>query len=258
MDPQLYKRKVTTITTEYYQLADNGTLALTSWSTNGGNGTTPTNGTKLTNGTTPSNGTTPPGWNWFDWPGQPAVTDATAFTNTVVSYFDSYGQKMSNMINKATGTEDELSLAEEDMFKDIQVLGSNLRSYYSAEFTEKLNQILRGFALSELQVISLARQGLDTSVWINFRFNTTLLTDISLFLNAFNNFWNPNDVRAAWSTITTAWHAAVKAKIAKNQAETDKQLGIANTALKSFGTVVARGVMYQFPGAFTSSTAPAA
>jgi hypothetical protein len=245
MEPQLYKRKV--ITKEYYKLLDNGTVALTSWSTNGTNNSS--KGTGLYNTVSPIPG-------WWPLPGQPPVTDPTTFTNSIVNYFDSYGQKMSKMINMTSASEDDLAAAEEDMFKDIEVIGSLVRPYYSAEFAEKLNQLLRAYALGELQVISLTRAGLDTRTWINFRFATILHTDISIMLNTFNNWWNQVTIKQYWVDITSAWHAAVKAKKEKNQAEADRQLLNANNILKTFGDALAQGVIYQHPQYFVQSVAP--
>jgi hypothetical protein len=234
METKLYKKKIVTTIKEYYELPGNGHTY-----TNGnGNG----NGNGLyTNG----NGLIP---------GLPAAMDSATFIESITSYFESYGRKMQNMINQADGSEEALSAAEEEMFRDVWTLSTIVRPYYSAEFAEKLTQLLRGFALSELQVISLLRSGLDIKGWTDFRINNLLTTDMSIVLSTYNNAWNQAAVKSTWIQITSAWNNAIKAKHAKDQAGYERNITQANNLLASFGSLFARGIIQQYPESFFAST----
>lgn len=178
-------------------------------------------------------------------PGQTAQVDSVAFTDSIVSYYDSYAKKIAKMINETTGTDEALSLAEEEMFDNIWTIGTIVRPYYSAEFAEKLVQMMRAFALAELQVIGLIRSGLDIKTWTDFRINNLLTTDISILLNTYNNAWNQLNVKALWTQITTAWTQAIKAKQAKDTAGTIRNIEQANALLASFANILAQGIVQQ-------------
>lgn len=244
MEPTLYKKKIVTTIKEYYELPEHGHVHK--------------NGNGYTNGYTNGNGVYTNGYTNGNAvaliPGLPPVVDAAVFTESITSYFNSYSRKMQNMINRADGTEEELSIAEEEMFNDVWTLATIVRPYYSAEFSEKLTQLLRGFALAELQVISLIRSGLDIKGWTDFRINNLLTTDMSIVLSTYNNAWNQIAVKSTWTQIATAWNQAIKAKHAKDQAGYERNIAQANNLLSSFALLFARGIIQQYPESFFTST----
>lgn len=227
MDPKLFKKKV--VTTEFYKVLeddDDDEILYTKEKPYTAYATS------------------------YPVPGQPPRIDSEVFMNNVASYFKTYSDKIGRMINETTGSEDALSAAEEDLFKDIWLIGTLVRPYYSAEFSEKFTQLIRAFALAELQVVGLVRAGLDIKTWTDFRINNLLVNDIGILLNTFNNFWNQQSIRNLWTQITNAWTLAVKAKQAKDQINVEKNIAQAESLLNSFASVLAQGVINQRPDAF--------
>lgn len=227
MEPILYKKKITTIVNEYYKVSENNTGEFYKVS--------PVVYNNETLNSYP--------------PGNPAEFDRAAFTDSVMSYFESYSKKVQDLINASAGTEEELNLAEENAFKDLWSLGVLLRPFYTAEFSERLTHQLRSFILLEMQVISFIRQGYDTKTWTD-RITNFPVNDLSQLLGTYNGFYNRDNVRLTWSNVTDAWLDAIKAKIAKDSTKFNESIGRAKENLMSFASYLAQGVIQQHSSRF--------
>ena len=232
MEPILYKKKITTIVKEYYKIHENGN----------GNG----NGDlyKVSPDVYSTNGVVS-----SYPPGQPPEFDRTTFTDSVISYFESYGKKLQDVINASTGTEDELNAAEENAFKDIWAIGVLLRPFYTAEFSERLTHMLRSILLLELQIVAFSKMGYDTKTWTD-RISNLPVSDMARMLSTYNEFFNRDNIRSHWTIITDSWLNAVKAKVAKDTVKFDENIKRANDHLKAFASYLAQGVIQQHSSRF--------
>lgn len=222
--PKLQKKTVKTITKEYYKIIEDNN----------------NNSYKITN---ENNSYETP-------PGNPAQFDRTALASSIISYFNSYGNKVTSLINASTGTEENLDIAEEEVFRDIWVIGATLRPFYTAEFTEKFIQLMRFTAIQVVQMISFTRSGLDSRNLINQRTNNILLSDIGFLLSSYNNFWDASAVRTIWSNVVNSWFNAIKAKASKDTAEFDKNMTKAEESLRAFSSLILNGIVQQKPELF--------
>lgn len=182
-------------------------------------------------------------------PGQPPEFDRTAFTNSVISYFDSYGKKVEGLIDASSGTESDMSAAEENSFKDLWSLGVLLRPFYTAEFSERLTHILRSFVLLEMQVISFTRQGWDAKTWTD-RITNFPINDLGQLLGTYNSFYNRDNIRTFWTVIADSWLNAIKAKQAKDTVKFNENINRANENLRLFASYLAQGVIQQHGSRF--------
>lgn len=221
MEPVLCKKKVTTIVDEYYKIPSHSDME------------------PRINGVAISEYP----------PGNPAEFDRTAFTNSVMAYYESYGRKMQDVIAASTSPEEELDRAEENAFKDIWSIGVLLRPFYSAEFSERLNQIIRAFVLLEMQIVSFARQGWDTKTWTD-RITNFPINDLANMLATYNSFYTRDNIKMLWTTITESWTNAIRAKMAKDTAKFDEHINKANENLRSFASYLAQGVIQQHSNRF--------
>ncbi len=225
MEPKLYKKKITTIVKEYYKMLDDEDVYKSS----------PEIYTEDVVNSYP--------------PGNPALFDSTTFKESVNAYFDSYAKKIEDLISAADKSEDEMSAAEENLFRDIWTIATIMRPLYSAEFSEKLLHQFRSFALSQIQLISFVRSGWDTKNWTD-RITNFPINDLANILSSYNNNFNREMIRSHWTTITNAWLAAIRAKIAKDTAKFDESIKIANQHIKEFADYLAEGVIKQKPNMF--------
>ena len=235
MEPILYKKKITTIVKEYYKILNDIV-----------NGNNSNNGLYTVSPEIYSNNETlyPP-------PGQAAQYDEATFTSSIDSYFDSYGKKMQEMIATFTGPPELADAAEEEMFKNIWELGTILKPFYTAEFSEKVVQSLRALALLEIQTMSFAKAKLDIKQWtdriLNFPIN-----DLAFNLNQYNNYLDSNTIRFMLLGVVNSWLDAINAKIAKDETKFNTSIAQASIGLKSFSNFLSRGIIVQQPNMFRS------
>lgn len=226
MEPILYKKKITTITTEYYKILDE--LVKTE-------STQPEvyNGSELL----------------YPPPGQAPTFDKEVFSSNVKSYFESYGRKMKDMLTAVTGTEEQLASAEENMFADIWAISSLLRPFYSAEFCEKILQSLRAIGLFQLQIVDGARRGIDTKVWQD-RVPAWPINDLAVNLNLYNNALDKELVRSFWSSTYARWTEALQAKLDKDDLKFDQAIAKADESLGNFANALSRAIIDKHPQMF--------
>lgn len=240
MEPILCKKKVTTIVDEYYKIPR---------TTNGTNGTTNGELYKV-----------PPETYIEDElstlypPGNPAMFDRTTFTDSIISYYDSYAKKMQDLITASSGPDDELTTFEENAFRDLWAIGTLLRPLYSAEFCERLTHQLRAMVLIEIQLISFARLGWDTKQWTD-RISNFPVTDMSNLLATYNNNFDRDTVKTYWLNVTDAWLSAIKARVAKDTATFENSIKKANDNIRSFASYFAQGVIQQHADKFIEPSA---
>jgi hypothetical protein len=228
MEPILCKKKITTIINEYYKVPENenGELYKVSPEVYSNNETVDSYP-----------------------PGQPPEFDRATFTQSVVSYFESYAKKMQDLVTVANGTEDELTAAEENAFRDLWSIGVLVRPFYTAEFSERLSHLLKAILLLEIQILAYSRVGFDTKVVSDRMINFTL-GDLGQLLSSYNSFYNKENIRTRWSTITSSWNDAMKAKLAKDNVKFSESINKANENLMSFASHLAQGIIQQHSSKF--------
>jgi hypothetical protein len=237
MEPILYKKKITTIVNECYKIPEDMTsedLYKVS---------------PVVDDDDETSDLYPPG----QAPAQLPEFDKNTFIESVTSYFDSYGRKMQGLISASTGSDEELSSAEENVFRDIWAIGSLLRPFYSAEFCERLTHQLRSLSLLEIQIISFIRSGYDIKTWTD-RIVTFPVTDMGNLLSTYNNNFIREEVRAKWLAITNAWLAAIRSRFAKDTVKFDDNINIANAGLRDFAVYLANGIVAQKSARFLPPT----
>lgn len=172
------------------------------------------------------------------------------FRADVTTYMTQYINGINRVINSVTGTDSEMTSAEEAVFKNIDSLGDLMIDIYPAPVRENVNQAMRAAALAMIQTVHLMRSGLDIRDWTNNRFNNLISNDLAQTLSAINNVWSWTTVRDTMNAMTGAWVAQAKARLAKNSVVEQQQQAKSLDTAKLFAKVFADGVIQQHPEAF--------
>lgn len=225
MEPILYKKKITTITKEYYKIFKDA----------------PT-GTSTTSEVYDSEMLYPP-------PGQSPMYDKQAFSSSIRSYFDSYGRKMKDLIASVTGTREEFVTAEENVFANIWEISTLLRPFYSGEFTEKILQTFRAIALINIQIVDSARRGVDRKRWED-KLAPQPINDLAVILNLYNSLLDTEFVRSSWNTTCRHWIDALDAKIDNDNEKFNQHIAEADAILVTFANTLSRAVIDKYPQMF--------
>ena len=165
-----------------------------------------------------------------------------------------FQEGVDKIIHSVTGTEDDLKFAEELAFSEVNQLGDLLKPVYGIDFAEKVNQGFRYYIIGLVQVAHLLKYGLDIRDWTNNRFNNLIAGDLFGTLNAVNNTWGFQNIRNGLVSMSDAWVAAMKARMAKRTDEETKQMTAATNALKNFVTDIYNGTTQQYPEKFLTPT----
>lgn len=172
------------------------------------------------------------------------------FQQSLASWRMHFQEGVDKIIHSVTGTEDDLKFAEELAFSEVSKLGDLLRPIYGIDLAEKVNQGFRYYIIGLVQVVHLLRSGLDVRDWTNNRFNNLIAGDLFGTLNSVNNTWGFQNIRNGLVSMSDAWVAAMKARMAKRTDEELKQVTTATNALKNFIADIYNGVTTQYPEKF--------
>lgn len=181
--------------------------------------------------------------------GFPSMTTAD-FQAALQKWRGDFQEGIDKIIRSVNGSEDDLKFAEELAFSDVNKLGDLLKPIYGIDFAERVNQGFRHYIIGLVQVVHLLKYGLDIRDWTNNRFNNLIAGDLFGTLNAVNNTWGFQNIRNGLVSMSDAWVAATKARLAKKSDEETKQMTAATNALKNFIADIYNGTTQQYPEKF--------
>ena len=170
------------------------------------------------------------------------------FKQDVESYMTTYGTKLINMINQLPGTEDDLSLAFEDLFKNIDNLGNMTKPFYASDLAERININMRSIALVTFFALTNLKLGRDPQTNLN-RLNTNL-ADFAFVLSSFNSLWDNMAVRNILTRLASGLQAKLKAKKEKNASADQTANSLITEQLTAFSNAFVNGIVNKFPERF--------
>lgn len=182
-----------------------------------------------------------------------APVNVDTFKNNIKEYFTDYDKKITAILAGVNGTPDDLAAAEEAIFATIDNIGNFTKPYYGIDFGEKLNQSVRGIALSMASAVNYVRAGLDVKTLTNDRIVNILAKDLGKMLASYNNNWNQQVIQNLWVQICNHWIDAAKARLRKDTTEEQTALANATKVMEVFSNSLAWGITNQFADQFTTA-----
>lgn len=176
------------------------------------------------------------------------IFDEAKFKQDVESYLTTYGAKLINMINQLPGTEDDVIVAFEDLFKNIDDLGNMTKPFYSSDLGERININMRSIALMTFIALTNLKLGRDPQT--NFSRINVNLTNLASVLSSFNSLWVNAAVRNIFTTFVSGIQAKLKAKKEKNASAEQAANSVITEQLSIFGNAFANGIISKFPERF--------
>lgn len=178
------------------------------------------------------------------------IFDRNKFKNDVETYFKNYASKIISMTDATTGTEENLIIPFEELFKTIDEAGNMTKPFYSSDLGERINLSLRSLALTTFIAVSNAKTGRDPQS--NFARINLLPNDLAVLLSSFNTAWNVDTVRNTLTQLMTAMQTKIKARRDKNSALEQSANASITNLLTAFASLLADGIITQHPGRFAS------
>jgi hypothetical protein len=176
------------------------------------------------------------------------------FRTDVTDYFTTYLTDLSGIIDSVTGTEEDLVVPFERIFKNeyIDTLGNMTKAIYPSFMGEKINEALRRMTLISFVLSQQLRMGRDPQYMLN-TFNNIVVNDLATILSGYNINWPYNTIQTIFTDIGDSILTKMKAKM-KKDSSTEKAAGDKLASLfTSFGNAFVDGMIKQHPERFTSA-----
>ena len=178
------------------------------------------------------------------------IFDEAKFKQEVDSYLTNYGDKIINMINQMPSTEDDIIIAFEDLFRNIDAFGNLTKPFYASDLAERININMRSVALLTFIAINNLKLGRDPQN--NFNRMNINLADLAFVLSTFNSLWDNNTVRIILARFISGIQSKLKAKKEKNSSAEQAANLVITDQLKTFGDAFFNGIKTKFPERFTN------
>ena len=177
------------------------------------------------------------------------IFNKTVFKTDLENYLNSYTQKIIQISDTISGTEEQLVIAFEELFDFVDNIKNFFNPFYNRELGEKMTTSFRQLASISTLLSHATKAGFDTTPWIANIRGTTLQMG-GVIIN-YNSAW-PNAVIQV--PMTEYANAIIKRTEAIKTNDT-VQIAQATDKLYSsisvFKNVIADGIIQQFPARFT-------
>lgn len=175
--------------------------------------------------------------------------DKFDFRTSVTTAMNNIATKLNLILDGVNTSEVQVVEAFEGIFADINAVSELSKHFFPTEFSERLTQGLRGWAIYSLMMVHKAKVGQDYLMYKN-SCNRTSSELVQTFTD-FDSAMPMLSFQTALNSISTNISAKVDALVANNT----EQAKIANNTLlndfRIFGNAYANGIMSKFPERFT-------
>lgn len=184
------------------------------------------------------------------------ILSESKFRTDVNAYLQFLQTKLTDMVNSATGTEEELVIPFEELFKNCKIdeLGNLTKPLYPSDFGERINEAMRALIVTIFLVVQTLRVGRDVTPVIG-RFNF-IRNNLAGNLSNYNSQWGYQTINTLFGLIGTELVKQVNARLKKDlgaEAQAAQQI---SQAFSTFETAFVEQVINQRPERFTQ-TVPA-
>ena len=179
----------------------------------------------------------------------PVVMPSSQFRTKIAGLVGDLDNRWQNLLNATFDTAYNYEEAIEEAFVNNDELGNFLKSYYGAEFGERVNHQWRSVAMSLLYTWRNFKNNFDNS--LQSERLTQLVPPFAQMLSQYNNIWEKSTVEQLFNEWYSSYVSLAEAKKAKNtSAQTNIKSIIASDVAK-FSKTLADGIIAQFPTLFT-------
>ena len=183
------------------------------------------------------------------------ILSESKFRTDVNAYLQFLQTKLTNMVNSATGTEEELVIPFEELFNNCKIdeLGNLTKPLYASDFGERINESMRALAVTTFLVVQTLKVGKDVAPIINrFLF---IQNDLANNLSSYNSRWGYQTVSALFGLIGTELVKQVKARLKKDPGAEAQAAQQISQAFSTFENAFVDQVINQHPERFTQTVA---
>jgi hypothetical protein len=175
------------------------------------------------------------------------IFNKTIFNTNMETYFNNYAQKLIQISDTTSGTEEQLVTAFEELFDSIDNVADFFNPFYNRELGERVSTSMRHIGLTLTMIVHSTKVGWDSAPWIR---SLNLSLDLAPF-QSYNTKWLPEYLRNTIYKFNSSMIARITAVKNQNQVVIDQSTEDAYAAMMIFKDFIANGIIQQFPDRFT-------
>jgi hypothetical protein len=174
--------------------------------------------------------------------------NAVVFKSDLENYLNSYTQKIIQISDTITGTEEQSVIAFEELFDFIDNIKNFFNPFYNRELGERIATSFRQLASTSTILCHAVKADFDTDPWIrNLRASST----VGGSMINYNTAWQNDVIRNPMSQYVDAIIGRTNAVKTNNTAQITETTNGMYSSISVFKNVIADGIIQQFPARFT-------
>jgi hypothetical protein len=177
--------------------------------------------------------------------------NAVVFKSDLENYFNSYTQKIIQISDAITGTEEQLVVAFEELFDFVDNIKNFFNPFYNRELGERVTSSFRQLASTTTILCHSVKADFDTSLWIrNLRAQGGFGIGGSMI--NYNQTWQNDLIRNPMSQYIDAIISRTNAVKTNNTTQITETTNSMYSSISVIKNVIADGIIQQFPARFTA------
>jgi hypothetical protein len=177
------------------------------------------------------------------------IFNKTVFKTDLENYLNSYTQKIIQITDTTSGTEEQLVVAFEELFDFVDDIKNFFNPFYNRELGEKMTTSFRQIASVTTLITHSVKAEFDSTPWIaNLRAAALQTGGI---INNYNGAWSNPSIQIPMSEYVEAIIIRINSVKANDTGQMTQATDRLHSSIGVFKSVIADGIIQQFPSRFT-------
>ena len=177
------------------------------------------------------------------------VFDESDFRYELTEFFKNYVEKIIEIADASTGTQEQLTSALESSLVNIDLINNVLKKFYVTEYAERIGLAFRQLPVSLVGLIHQLNLGVDTQYSVD-RLVNQFANEIASESNAINSLWDYRTLYTILTDIANNLFVKVKARIKNDTSHDRTSTSIIRSKFAEYEKLFIDGIISKNPERF--------
>jgi hypothetical protein len=177
------------------------------------------------------------------------IFNKTVFKTDLENYLNTYSQKLIQITDTITGTEEQLVIAFEELFDFIDDIKNFFNPFYNRELGERVTTSFRLLASNTAMLSHAVKADFDVTPWETSLVGSTLTLGGPMI--NYNNAWTSPVIQIPMMGFADAVIRRAHAVKINNTDAITQATDQMHSSMTTFKNIIADGIIQQFPSRFT-------
>ncbi len=179
------------------------------------------------------------------------VFDEEEFRSDMTDYFKNYIEKIIEIADASTGTEEQLVSALEESLINLDLITTVLKKFYVTEYSERIGIAFRQLPIAIVGLIHQFKLGVDPQFSID-RLTYQIANEIASESSAINTSWDYNILYKLLTDITNNIVTKIKAKMKNDTTQDNNSTDIILSRFSEYEKMFVDGIISKNQERFTN------